>query len=295
MKKVIEVQNLYFNYGPKKVLKGLNFTVNPGEIIGLLGSNGAGKTTLLSILLGLLPANKTTWVLEKSPGSKWAKEKIGSMLQGDLILGKVKVSEMLKETAIRYPNPQSLTKILNQINLASESNKYLSELSGGQLRRVMLGMALIGNPDLLFLDEPTLEMDVKSRQDFWKLIQQMKLSGKTILLSSHYLNEIENVVDRIFILQNGNFIFQGTFPELQSLNHETQLSFKTKLSPKFFKNLPGVKNVELDHDLIKLISQDGDQTLNALKNNLSQLKQITIERQSLDNIFIELTKKESVK
>lgn len=294
MNTVIQVQNLHFSFGQNKVLNDLNFSVYPGEIIGLLGANGAGKTTLLNILLGLLPANKTTWVLGEKPGSAAAKVKIGSMLQGDLKLSKIKVCEMLRETAIQYPQPQALPTVLAKINLTAQANNYLNELSGGQLRRVTLGMALVGNPDLLFLDEPTLEMDVKSRQEFWHLIQDLRNQGKTIVMSSHYLGEIEAVASRIFILQNGIFSFQGTFSELQALNHETKFRFMTNLAESYFQKLPGVKKVEEMHGEIQLISRDGDQTLAALKNDLTQVHGMTIERQSLEKIFLQMTDKETL-
>lgn len=292
MENIIEVSNLRFSYGSKSVLKGINLQVIPGEIIGLIGENGAGKSTFLNILLGVLPDHGKVKVFSERPGSKVCKENIGSMLQGNMRINRINVFEMLEESAVHYSNSLPVDEVLKRIGLDSVKDQMITRLSGGQMRRLTFGMALIVNPKLLFLDEPTVGMDANARNDFWQQVRELKAQGITMIITSHYLEEIQQIADRLLILQDGVFSFQGTLAELQAQYHQTLIGFKTSIDPAMFSDLPGVEKMSRKDQHIYLTSDDGDLTLKALVPNFENMQEISVERQSLEDIFIKMTARE---
>ena len=292
MEDIITIKDLKFSYGKKVILKKINLSIKRGEIIGLIGENGAGKSTVLKILLGVLGSHNNIRILGEFPGSINNKEKIGSMFQGDMRIKNVNVQEILEFVASQYDNPLSVEQVIKTIGLVDIKRQLLTKLSGGQMRRVTLGMALINNPELLFLDEPTSGMDVNSRQEFREKVEDLKKLGKTVVITSHYLDEIQQTADRILILQNGVFSFQGTLAELQAQHHETKIIFKTNLPPSIFVALPEVKEVEKHGDQIELISINGDLTIRDLVLKFKQIEDIQVQRQSLEEIFMKMTSKE---
>ncbi len=215
MTTIIQTEHLKFSYGDKTVLKDINLTVQPGEIVGLIGVNGAGKTTLLNILLGLLSGTGTVKVFDQQPGTTAIKARLGSMLQGDMIIPSITVGDILTLAAAETPDALDPAALLEELQLQQLKSQRLGSLSGGQLRRVTFAVALIGQPDLLFLDEPTVGMDATARKEFWNKIEQLRQQGKTIIITSHYLEEIQQVADRLLILQDGRFTFDGSLQQLQ--------------------------------------------------------------------------------
>ncbi|MCP0886578.1 ABC transporter ATP-binding protein [Ligilactobacillus sp. WILCCON 0076] len=295
MNKIVTTRQLKFSYGKKEVLKNVNLTINSGEIIGLTGENGAGKTTLLNALLGLLPSNGQVEILGGKPGGKKARQKIGSMLQGDMVLDNVTVIEMLNEAASQYDEPLDVEELLQKVDLKKHENKLLKNLSGGLMRRVTFAVALVGNPDLLFLDEPTVGMDAQARKVFWQRIEDLRDAGKTVMITSHYLEEIQQTADRLLILQNGVLTFQGTLQELQNKYKKTVIRFKTKLALKKFQKMAAViSSAQTDAEWICLNSEDGDETLKALVPFLGEISNISVQRESLENIFLKMTNEEEL-
>lgn len=290
MMQLISTQNLSVSYGKNNILSGLNFTINQGEIIGLIGENGTGKTTLLNSLLGVLPTQGRVTIFGGQPGNKTARQKIGSMLQGDVVLRGTTVGEFLQEMASAYQNSAEITSILQDLELTNIQHKALTSLSGGQLRQVTFAVTLVGNPDLLFLDEPTVGMDVNVRQRFWTRIAAMREQGKTIIITSHYLEEIQHVADRLLILQNSHFIFQGSFAQLQVGYQQTRISFETGLPLAAFQYLDQVVAVKQVGSQTVLTSQDGDLTVRALVPKLSQISNLAITKKSLEELFMTLSK-----
>lgn len=289
MKQIISIENLSFSYGKNEIIKGLNLSVNKGEIIGLIGENGAGKTTLLNILLGLLPSKKNVQVFGGHPGSLLAKQKIGSMLQGDLRLSNVRVEEFLEEVAMQYNNANPLEPILIKLNLVPHRRKFLKELSGGLMRRVTFAQALLSNPDLLFLDEPTVGMDAQARHIFWESIEELREQGKTMIITSHYLEEIQQVASRLIVLQAGKFTFEGTLKELQALHKQTTISITSESEQHNFAELVGVVNVEESGSQVVIKSVDGDRTLKELLLKYPRVSNITVEHETLEKIFLQMT------
>lgn len=295
MTTVIQAEHLKFSYGDKAVLKDINLTVQPGEIVGLIGVNGAGKTTLLNILLGLLSGTGTVKVFDQQPGTTAIKGRLGSMLQGDMIIPSITVGDILTLAAAETPDALDPAALLEELQLQQLKSQRLGSLSGGQLRRVTFAVALIGQPDLLFLDEPTVGMDATARKEFWNKIEQLRQQGKTIIITSHYLEEIQQVADRLLILQDGRFTFDGSLQQLQKKHLGATITFETDLQPAIFKGLAAVDQVHSIGSKLAIHSNNGDQTLKSLVPMLDRLHQINLSRKSLEDIFLQLTKQEAEK
>ncbi|WP_412989660.1 ABC transporter ATP-binding protein [Pediococcus siamensis] len=291
MQTLIQAKQLSFSYGSKKVLTDINFEIYSGEIIGLIGENGAGKTTLLNILLGSYKADGQLHVFGRQPGNKLNKALIGVMPQNDMRLQSVTVADLLTEVAACYETSLNPKEVLRDLQLSDLARMRLTRLSGGQLRRVSFAIALISNPEVLFLDEPTVGLDVNARQDFWRRIALLKQQGKTIVIINHYLNEIEDVADRILIMKNGQFVFQGSLGQLQQNFRQVKMTFQTRLPFSHFQSLPAVIKSDQTADSIQLVTTSEDQTLAALSTDLPQLHHLRIEQKSLEDIFIALTRK----
>lgn len=213
MKKVIEVAGLTKTYTREPVLKQLSFSVERGEIVALLGKNGAGKSTLLNILLQMTP--KDDGKVEILGSKQLKTEKIGVMLQNDFSLERVTVKEIIELWQSYYPNSKNYTELLQIADLADKQHTFLAKLSGGQRRRLNFALCLAGDPELIFLDEPTVGVDVVSRQKFWQQIKNLQVLGKTFLITSHYLEELQEIAQRFLILKDGKLAFAGTLQQLQ--------------------------------------------------------------------------------
>ena len=219
---VVSVKNLHHSYGNKAVLKGLDFSLQAGRVYGFLGANGAGKTTLINLLLGRLKASQgSVEILSSTAGSGAAKAKVGAMLQIGSLPANLTVLEQLNLFASYYQSPMSVSKALRLSDLNVHENTPFIKLSGGLKQRLLFAIAIIGDPQLVFLDEPSLAMDVNARQQMWQTIRQLKAQGKTVILTTHYMEEAEALSDELFILNEGKIIAQGSPSEL---NHNMQLS-----------------------------------------------------------------------
>ncbi|KRL63191.1 ABC superfamily ATP binding cassette transporter, ABC protein [Lentilactobacillus diolivorans DSM 14421] len=292
MTAAIQLKNLSFAYPNKQVLNHLNLQIQPGEIFGLVGPNGAGKTTLLNLIQGILTSHDhSITVLGSQPGSIIVKEKVSTMFQNDLQINNIKVKEFIKLFAAQAINPQDPEMVMRDLGLLDIQNQLMNKLSGGQHRKVSFACAIVSNPQLLFLDEPTVGMDAQTRQNFWHYIEKLRQQKVTIVITSHYLEEIQKVADRIAILQNGQFSYVGTWQTLQNHRDNGQFTFNTSLELSLFTHLPAVKSATQTETNVKLISSDTDLTLKALLPFIDQLHDITITRESLESIFLEMTNK----
>jgi ABC-2 type transport system ATP-binding protein len=227
----VQVRDLQMSYGPVQVLRGVDFEVRYGEVFCLLGPNGAGKTTTLEILEGFRsPTGGTVRVLGLDPAAQPARlrERAGMVLQECGFPRQARVAELIDIWRSYYPDPRPLADLLDVVELAEVRNTQVRKLSGGQRRRLDFALALAGDPDLIFLDEPTTGFDPEARRRCWTAIENLRGLGKTILLSTHYLDEAERLADRIAILRAGRIELAGTTQEVATLaGLATRISFIT--------------------------------------------------------------------
>lgn len=287
MEKVVEVAGLTKTYVQKPVLKQLNFSVDRGEIVALLGKNGAGKSTLLNILLQMIP--KDSGKVEILGSKQLKTEKIGVMLQNDFSLERVTVKEVIKLWQSYYPNSKDYAELLQIADLADKQNQFLTKLSGGQRRRLSFALCLAGDPELIFLDEPTVGMDVVSRQKFWQQIKNLQALGKTFLITSHYLEELQGIAQRFLILKDGMLAFDGTLQQLQQGHQVVTLSFDSQLDQSLFVELPGILAVKADAGSYTLKTTQLNECLPRLMPYLPAIENLNIEQGSLNELFFELT------
>lgn len=213
MKATIEVRSLCKSYNNVKAVENVSITAYHGEVFGLLGANGAGKSTIIECILGTKKADSgSVSILGMNPQTERQTvfERVGVQFQEASYQDKIRVAELCEVTASLYKSPQDYTALLKQFGLIDKLNSLVSELSGGQKQRLFIVLALIPNPEVVFLDELTTGLDAKARRDVWKSLSELKEKGITILLTSHYMDEVETLCDRILIIKKGKSIFCGS-------------------------------------------------------------------------------------
>ena len=225
----IRVKGLSKSYGQQTVVNDIAFDVQRGEVFALLGPNGAGITSTVEILEGHRQRDKgNVEVLGYDPinREKRFREQIGIVLQGTGVEPQLKVGETIEMFRGYYPDPFPLEEVLDLVGLTSERNKLVRQLSGGQQRRLDVGVALAGNPQLLFLDEPTTGFDPSARRDAWDMISNLRLMGRTVVLTTHYMDEAEHLADHIALMSKGSILSYGTVEEIVARQAGTVLVFK---------------------------------------------------------------------
>lgn len=290
MTTALEVKNINKKYKNKVVLNDINFSIQSGEIVALIGKNGAGKSTLINIITKLIQQDSgQSKIFEKE---KFDKNLIGVMMQENISLDRITVKEIIKLTRTYYRNPMSYQAILALSELQNYTNHPMDKLSGGQKRKLQFALTLAGNPDLIFLDEPTVGMDAESRTKFWKHVDELKKQGKTFLITSHYLEELEKVANRFIFLHNQKIIFDGSLNEMGKQLKMVQVTFNSELIEDIFNKLPAVLRVsELNHHYT-LITSDVNRLITQLVPYLSAIDNLEIRQQNLDTLMDSLIRNE---
>ena len=274
----VSVQGLHKSYGDVTAVRGIDFTIEPGEVFGLLGPNGAGKTTTVEILEGYRkPDDGTVEVLGLDPqraGSAW-RERIGVMLQSSSLYPNLTVLESLRVFAGYYARPRDAEEVAILVGLEEKRDARVRTLSGGQQRRLDLGIALIGDPELIFLDEPTTGFDPGARRTAWETIRGLRALGKTILLTTHYLDEAEQLADRVAVLRDGVIVREGTPSELTGGAVETEIRYLRDGEPV----------VERTRDATRRLNE---LTSEALARG-EELGELEVRRPTLEDVYLELT------
>lgn len=290
MTTALEVRNINKKYKNKVILNDINFSIQSGEIVALIGKNGAGKSTLINIITKLIQQDSgQSKIFEKE---KFDRNLIGVMMQENISLDRITVKEIIKLTRTYYRNPMSYQAILALSELQNYINHPMDKLSGGQKRKLQFALTLAGNPDLIFLDEPTVGMDAESRTKFWERIDKLKKQGKTFLITSHYLEELEKVTNRFIFLHNQRIIFDGSLAEMGKQLKKVQVTFNSELIKDIFNKLPAVLRVsELNHHYT-LITSDVNSLITQLVPYLSAIDNLEIRQQNLDTLMDSLIRNE---
>ncbi len=305
MAKVIEVKNLTKNYGKLKAVNNISFSVEKGEVFGLLGENGAGKTTTLEIIEGLRQATSGSvrvLGLDVKKDISEIKRRIGVQLQSSAYYNFLKLKEIVDLFGGFYNKKVDSDKLFEMVGLTSKKDQYVNSLSGGQKQRFSIIASLINDPEIVFLDEPTTGLDPVGRRNTWEIISKIKAEGKTIILTTHYMEEAEILCDRVAIMEKGKIIaMDKTHQLIGHAKHPFKIEFiLEKDKPQFIKNLKISCHLD-DEDVKKFPGKDahyvikiGTQAdLNSAVGFLQKEnpESLTVGRATLEDLFIELTGK----
>ncbi len=298
----IQCRGLRKTYDGKiEAVRGLDLTINMGECFGLLGPNGAGKTTTIEILEGLLePTSGEVEVLGRTWQShpRELREWLGISLQETRLSEKLTVRETLQLFSSFYRRPTPVEAVLEELSLQEKADALVGKLSGGQKQRLAVATALVADPKILFLDEPTTGLDPQSRRQLWDIIRQFQKRNGTVLLTTHYMDEAERLCDRIAIIDHGQIIAAGTPAELieRLTGHhvvEFAVSGHSADNGTVWANLPGVQSVRTDDGLFSLQVNEPHETIPALlaevQRQRAQLVHLTTRQASLEDVFVQLT------
>jgi len=299
MDKVLVVEGLKKHYGKVKAVDGISFEIERGEVYGFLGPNGAGKTTTLEIIEGLRKAQAgkiSIFGLDSIKEQQKIKEKFGIALQATSLDEKVKVGEALKLFASFYKKQSDYDELIDLVSLRDKEKALYETLSGGQKQRLAVALALVNDPELVFLDEPTTGLDPQARHNLWDIILKMKEMKKTVILTTHYMEEAEKLCDRVAIIDHGKIIAEGAPAELiLKLKLSSSINFKTtdEIQSKLLEHLKGVTKVFVDNSNFLIHSDNLQDTLMALLMLINKhcwaIEELNVTRATLEDVFLELT------
>jgi ABC-2 type transport system ATP-binding protein len=278
-------------YGKLTALDGAQLQIHRGELLALLGPNGAGKTTAIGLLLGLIRADAgTVELFGQDPQRIQARRRIGVMLQSAALPATLRVGELLRLTASYYPSPRPLAETAQLAGIGELLQRPYAKLSGGQQRSVQFALALCGRPELLFLDEPTVGMDIEIRQKLWTAIRQLVAEGCSVLLTTHYLEEAEALADRVCVMAHGRMIHEGTVDALRSRVALRRIRCITALSQEQVRGWPEVSDVRLENQRLHITTPDAEAVVRRLLDADAQLRDLEVQRAGLAEAFTELTR-----
>lgn len=279
------------SYRGVTALDGVNLQLRSGQLLALLGPNGAGKTTAISVLLGLLrPDAGTVTLFGQDPGRIQARRRIGVMLQHAELPPTLQVGELLRLTASYYPAPRSLIESAELAGISDLLKRPYAKLSGGQQRRVQFALALCGRPELLFLDEPTVGMDIQARQRLWATIRQLVAKGCAVLLTTHYLEEAEALADRVCVMARGRVIHEGSVDELRARVALKRIHCLTMLPLDTVRGWPEVSEVHQEKTRLHITATEAEAVVRRLLDADPQLRELEVQRAGLAEAFSELTR-----
>jgi ABC-2 type transport system ATP-binding protein len=278
------------NYGEVRALRNVNFAVRPGEVVALLGPNGAGKTTAVKLLLGLMQPNAgKVRVLGGDPTNPENRMRTGTMLQIGRVPETLRVREHIDLFSSYYANPLPMKEVVAAAGLQKFVDRKFGDLSGGQRQRVLFGLAICGDPDLLLLDEPTVGLDVEARRGLWDEIRNLVERGKTVLLTTHYLEEADALADRIAVINQGAIIAQGTPAEIKMQTSGKRIRCITSLGIASLRQISGVTEVSQDREAVEIHAIEAEPVVRELLARDPGLSGLEITSAGLEEAFLALT------
>lgn len=293
---IAKLHSVTKSYGESLALDNLTFEIHQGEVVSLLGPNGAGKTTAVRLLLGLIsPTSGSVRVLGRDPRESSARAKIGAMLQVAKIPENLRVREHIDLFRSYYPKPLPVAEIIRIAGLEGVEDKFFGKLSGGQKQRALFALALCGDPDLIFLDEPTVGMDIEARRNLWEQIRMLSARGKSVLLTTHYLEEADALAHRIIVINKGRLVSQGTPTQIKNRVSGRRIRCVTKEDAAFVRRFPGVTEVTSDRDALVITALHPEAVVREMLLRDSTLRDLEVSSAALEDAFLALTKSEADK
>jgi ABC-2 type transport system ATP-binding protein len=287
---IAELSGAVKKYGSVTALAGVDLAVRPGEVVALLGPNGAGKTTAVQLLLGLArPTAGEARLFGREPQDAEARMRVGVMLQVSKVPETLKVKEHIHLISSYYPHPLPRREVTAAAGLDGLEERLFGKLSGGQRQRVLFALALCGDPDLLFLDEPTVGLDVEARRALWEQIRARAGAGRTVLLTTHYLEEADALADRIVLLDRGRIVAEGTPAEIKARVLGKRIRCRTRLTTAELAALPGVRDVRRSGDEIEIAAAAAEPVVRLLLARDPDLSALDVRGAGLEEAFLALT------
>lgn len=278
-------------YGQSKALDQFSLHLYPGEVVALLGPNGAGKTTAVRLLLGLISPNSgSVRVMGRDPRDSDARVCSGAMLQVTRVPEMLKVREHIDLFRSYYPRPMAAEDVIRVAKLEGLEERMFGKLSGGQKQRVLFGLALCGNPDMVFLDEPTVGMDIESRHGLWDQVRALSAAGKTVLLTTHYLEEADILASRVVVISKGKIVCEGTPSEIKHRVSGRRIRCITKLTAEFCRSLPTVSDARHDREAMVITAEQPESVVREMLLRDNTLHGLEISAAALEDAFLALTR-----
>lgn len=294
-KAILEVRNLTKKYKDKTAVAGIHFAIEDGSCFGLLGPNGAGKTTTIEMIEGITKPSAGEILFRDFPVDSSFREKSGIQFQATALQDYLTVREILNLFGNLYRNPAEIKELIELCGLAEFCDQDTDKISGGQRQRVLLAIALVNNPDIIFLDEPTTGLDPHARRNFWDLIRKIKAKGKTIILTTHYMEEAYILCDEIAIMDQGKIIARGAPDQLlkKHFNWVTLEIPRDAFTDGTAEQLKISGEVLIRPEVVEIHTNEVNQTLERLLAQGIPLTHLKVRSQNLEDLFLHLTKKES--
>jgi ABC-2 type transport system ATP-binding protein len=288
--KVASLEAVSKNYGEVRALRNLTFSVGAGQVVALLGPNGAGKTTAVKLLLGLIQPNVgRARVFGADPTNPQNRMRTGAMLQVGRVPETLRVREHIDLFSSYYRRALPVHEVLAMAGLGKLADRKFGDLSGGQRQRTLFALAICGDPDLLFLDEPTVGLDVEARRALWDGIRQLVERGKSVLLTTHYLQEADALADRIAVINQGSIIAEGTPAEIKAQTSGKRIRCVTSLDLSALRQVPGVIDVKQDREAVEIQAREAESILRILLARDPSLSGLEITTAGLEEAFLALT------
>ena len=277
-------------FGQIAALDGFSLAVNRGELLALLGPNGAGKSTAISILLGLqTPDSGKAELFGEAPHSIYARRRIGVMMQEINLSPVMHGREFIAQTASYYARPYEPDDVIKRLGIEKIADRPYGKLSGGQKRQVQFGMAIAGRPELLFLDEPTVGLDIQAREALWQVLRDLIHEGCSIVLTTHYLEEAEALANRVAVMTHGKLVASGTVDEIRAHVSRKSILCRTSVPAGTMRAWPEVLQLSEDSGRTQIVTRDAEAVLRRLLAADAEVRDIEVRRAGLAEAFAEIT------
>jgi len=291
----VELSHVSKRYGDVQALRDVSLAIEPGEVVAMLGPNGAGKTTSISLMLGLRnPTSGSVRLFGLSPRDLRARSRIGVMLQESGVPGMLRVREIVDLFRSYYPSPLPTAEAIAMAGLDEKAQSLVKDLSGGQHQRLYLALAVCGNPDALFLDEPTVGMDVEGRRRFIEEIAALAAKGRTVVLTTHYLEEADQLARRIIVIDRGQMIADSSPAEIKARVAGKRITFSTQspAAESQFGGLP-LNSIHVEGDRVRLLTNDPEGVMRELFRRGVDMSDLEVAGADLEEAFVAMTRHES--